>query len=71
MANEVPWVRPAVISEKTYEALDDYLGFRHVVRNIYALHLEAERIENLVEDLQSVFALIRSELLAFANFIKQ
>lgn len=36
MAEERPQIRPAVISEETRESLDEYLRFRHVVRNIYA-----------------------------------
>ena len=40
MTNEIPDIRPAVISEVTYEALDEYRGFRHVVRNIYAFQLD-------------------------------
>ncbi len=34
MAEERPQIRPAVISEETRELLDEYLRFRHVVRNI-------------------------------------
>jgi HepT-like protein len=35
MAQERTNIRPAVISSDTLEALDQYLRFRHVVRNIY------------------------------------
>jgi hypothetical protein len=35
MANEVSGVRPAVISENTFVKLNEYRGFRHVVRNVY------------------------------------
>jgi hypothetical protein len=35
MAAEVPGVRPAVISENGRDALDEYRGFRHVVRHVY------------------------------------
>ena len=35
MAKEVPHERPAVISKSTRDALDEYRGFRHVVRNVY------------------------------------
>jgi len=34
METEVPGVRPAVISDETYQVLDGYRGFRHIVRNI-------------------------------------
>lgn len=35
MSNDIPGVRPAVISEKSFDLLNEYRGFRHVVRNIY------------------------------------
>jgi len=35
MASEIGGVRPAVISDATRQALDEYRGFRHVVRNVY------------------------------------
>jgi hypothetical protein len=35
MADEVLNVRPAVISEEVRQWLDDYRGFRHIVRNVY------------------------------------
>ena len=43
MASEVPGVRPAVVSEAVLKALDEYRGFRHVVRYIYTLRLTGRR----------------------------
>ena len=40
MTEEVPGVRPAVISQATFERLDAYRGFRHVVRNVYSYNFE-------------------------------
>lgn len=71
MAVEVSGVRPAVISEITSEALDEYRGFRHVVRHVYAFQFDAVRIQRLVEGMSTVFARVRSELSAFADFLKR
>ena len=35
MASEIKLIRPPVISKITRDELDDYRGFRHVVRNVY------------------------------------
>ena len=48
MAEELPGVRPAVISEATHELLDPYRGFRHVARNVYTFLLDPNRLERLV-----------------------
>ncbi|HIC88970.1 MAG TPA: hypothetical protein EYP04_06170, partial [Anaerolineae bacterium] len=47
MSAEVPRVRPAVISPQTRDRLDEYRGFRHVVRNVYTYNLDTERIQRL------------------------
>ena len=48
MTEEIPGIRPAVISEETRTALDSYRTFRHLARNIYTFNLDAERIRSLV-----------------------
>jgi hypothetical protein len=64
-------VRPAVISTRTREALEDYRGFRHVVRNVYTFQFDAAKVRLLVKELLVVFAQVRAEMLAFADFLEQ
>ncbi len=71
MAEEVPQVRPAVVSEETREALDEYRGFRHVVRNIYAFRFNPTKLQRLVQGASDVFSQAQVELLAFASFLEQ
>ncbi len=71
MTQEIPGVRPAVISEETCALLDEYRGFRHVVRNVYALELDPNRIEPLVEKIPVLFAQVKAELLAMAALLEQ
>jgi hypothetical protein len=40
VAVEAPAVRPAVISDETRWILDEYRGFRHVVRNVYTFRFD-------------------------------
>jgi hypothetical protein len=70
MATEIPGVRPAVLGGGTARALDEYLRFRHVVRNVYAFELEAERVTRLVAGLPEAYELTRSDLDAFATFLE-
>jgi predicted ribosome quality control (RQC) complex YloA/Tae2 family protein len=48
MTIEIKGIRPQVISEDLAAELDDYLSFRHVVRNIYGFELKGERLDRLV-----------------------
>lgn len=71
MATDIPAIRPPVLSEETLEELGEYLGFRHIVRNIYAFEFDLERIARLVHRLRSVFERARCELLAFVDFLER
>lgn len=71
MMTEVPMIRPAVISKETGAKLDDYRGFRHVVRNVYAYKFDPDKLETLVRSVPDLFAQLKAELLAFAAFLEQ
>lgn len=71
MAAEVPHVRPAVISEGTRDALDEYRGFRHIVRHVYTFKFDPIKVQRLVKEAPAVFVQARAELLAFADFLEQ
>lgn len=71
MANELPDVRPAVISDSTATVLNDYLRFRHVVRNIYSYQIDPEQLRPLVEGSPGAFVLFSQELTKFADWLSQ
>jgi hypothetical protein len=71
MALDLPKVRPPVLSSASIELLDEYLRFRHVVRNVYTFSFDPERIRRLVNELETAFDQIRQELLVFANFLEK
>ena len=70
MMTDVPGLRPAVINTPTAESLDEFRRFRHVVRNVYAEHLDPERVRQLVERLPGVWNSLHSELTALAGFLE-
>ncbi|MFO7818310.1 MAG: antitoxin [Thermodesulfobacteriota bacterium] len=71
MAKEFPEVRPATISENTRDKLDEYRGFRHVVRNVYTYRFDPKRVENLALASPEILNQLRNELLAFATFLEK
>jgi hypothetical protein len=70
MALEIPNVRPAVISEKTCKQLDNYRGFRHVVRNVYSYHINPDKMKPLAKGIRLTFKQVEKELTAFSRFIQ-
>lgn len=71
MQAELPTLRPAVLSAKTIQMLDEFLRFRHVVRNIYAFQFDPERIMRLVDQMRPTWMQAQAELLLFASFLEQ
>lgn len=71
MQADFPDLRPPVLSAEAAQALDEFLGFRHVVRNIYAFQFDPERVTRLVQLMQPTFHQAQTELLTFAQFLEQ
>lgn len=71
MSMEIPEVRPAVISEEVRDMLEEYRGFRHVVRNVYTHHLNPEKIERLITGVEPVLEKLTNELTSFAAFLHE
>jgi hypothetical protein len=70
MSLEIPHLRPALISFESRKALEDFRGFRHVVRNVYAFQLDPDKLRPLSEAAPLVFSRIKAECLAFAAFVE-
>jgi hypothetical protein len=70
LTSEVPRVRPAVISRTVKDALDDFRGFRHVVRNIYTFNIDRNRLQRLVANAPGTAGSVAKELAAFADFLE-
>ena len=69
MAADVTGIRPPVIARGTRHCLDDYRGFRHVVRNVYTFSLHPSRLQELVSGIQACYAAVRHDLEEFADFL--
>ena len=71
MSAEVPGMRPPVILMNTRSCLDEYRGFRHVVRNVYAYNLRPWRMKDLVAELPACYESIQHDLADFSVFLEQ
>jgi len=67
MSTEIEEIRPPVISKSTYNKLDDYRGFQHIVRNVYTFQLSKKRIKPLVEELPELFEKLKKKLISLLN----
>ena len=71
MCEEISGVRPALFSSEAGDLLDEFLRFRHRIRNIYSFNLVPEKVQDLVERLPAALERIGEELSDFALFLEQ
>jgi len=71
MSAEINSVRPRVISRETRHCLDEYRGFRHVVRNVYAFSLVSSRLQELTSQLRACYLSVKSDMDEFMRFLNQ
>jgi len=69
MSAEMVSIRPRVISAETRACLEEYRGFRHVVRNVYTFNLRPARLDELVAGLGACFRLVTDDLERFSAFL--
>jgi len=70
MTLDVATLRPAVLRRDTAARLDEYLRFRHLVRNLYTWNFEADKLGNLVTGLPGVLNALAGDLAAFSEFLE-
>jgi len=70
MADEVSTIRPAVIDVATRRCLDEYRGFRHLVRNIYTFNLRPSRLQELTTDLSGCYISTKQAIFRFITFLE-
>lgn len=70
MSSKVSSIRPAVITKETRHCLDEYRGFRHVVRNVYTFNLKPARLAELTTQLRDCYQKLKRDLNDFAGFLQ-
>ena len=59
-----------LFSEELKEKLDDYLSFRHFIRNTYSYKIKWERMENLILEINKNWNDIKNEINIFVELYK-
>jgi hypothetical protein len=71
MTEEVPGIRPPVISTEAGTKLDEYRRFRHIVRNVYTQNFDPAKLGALVSSAQPLFDQFKAEIEAFVAFLER
>ena len=67
MSLEIPSIRPALISQTSYEKLNEFRGFRHVARSLYAYDLDQQRVIELSNKLSECYDGFKADVQAFID----
>jgi len=67
MAQDLPTVRPAVVSQENAAIIDEFRRFRHLVRNVYTINLAPEKMTGLMEALPKVVASVKGGVVSFCR----
>jgi hypothetical protein len=70
MSSKFSGIRPEVIRRETRYCLDEFRGFRHVVRNVYTFNLRPIRLQELTKQLRGCFAALKQDLGEFITFLE-
>jgi hypothetical protein len=71
MTLQIAEIRPAVLSEETFNFLNEILVFRHFRRYYFDYHYDWEKIEMIEKKYLTVFPLLTNDLNHFMMFLKQ
>lgn len=64
-SSEIPDVRPPIISEKTFQVLDDIRKYRHVFRKIYHYQLRPEKVKGFAGITINSFDMFKGDVNSF------
>ncbi|ASC71096.1 hypothetical protein XM38_020460 [Halomicronema hongdechloris C2206] len=62
--------RAAVLEAETTRQLQEFLGFRHIVRNLYGFELDTQRVAALVANYPAVWAAVRRDVQRFVQWLR-
>jgi len=64
-------IRAPVITQETRYCLEEYRGFRHVVRNVYTFNLRPARLQELTTRLRECYRDLERDLGEFGDFLEK
>lgn len=64
-------IRPPVISQEAYLALNELRSFRHLFRNAYLLQFDPDRLNLVLREAIALKSIYEAEINAFLDFLEQ
>ena len=71
MTQNIPGIRPALISQETFLMLNSLRGFRHFFRHAYGTPIEYEQLKNNLDKSMNLLPSLEKDIDTFLNIISQ
>lgn len=71
MSLDIRGIRPALISDETYQLLDNLRGFRHFFRHAYNYEIELRKIKIVLEDALGLQEIYQKSVSNFLEELKE
>ncbi len=70
MKISIPGIRPAILSEESYNLMSELMGFRHVFRHAYNYNIEPVKLQDLQVKVIAGRELIEKDISIFEAYLK-
>jgi hypothetical protein len=71
MVLDIPGIRKAVLSNESYNLLDEFLRFRHFKRYYYDFNYDKDRMEYLEMKFHQSLPMVREDIQRFLVFLDE
>lgn len=71
MNTEIPNIRPALLSTKSFLALDKIRAFRHFIRHAYDCELDPQQLAIIQKNLRQEFSFFEEDFKKFRIYVEQ
>ena len=63
-------IRPALLNQKSYDAIDELRRFRHMFRHAYSVQLDPYRLELVVRKAKALKEVYKEQMANFLHFVE-
>lgn len=71
MNTDIPKIRPAVLSKKSFLFLDKVRSFRHFIRHAYDCELDPQELQIIQDKMKFEFTLVEQDFSQFRSFVQE
>jgi len=68
---DIEGIRPALLSEESFQCLNELRAFRHFFRNAYGVDIQKEKFKIVADKVVAIQGIFKKEISKFIDFLNQ